>query len=92
MQESHPELMTRDAALIAGKLRREYFNSEAKMDRRREALRTQGETVSKREQLTAAEVLARAHSLVDQLAAEGTGKLRHSLRAELMSLSYALRP
>jgi hypothetical protein len=90
MQESYPQELTRDQAAIVGKLRREYFTSEAVMGRRREELRVQGEKVEPPVKLTVDELMVRGQAILLQLSTEADDRVRKALRAELTSLAYAL--
>ena len=91
MQESHPVELTKEQAATIGKLRREYFTKPHKMMRRREELRTQGEKVEPAIPMTDPEMLARGSAILLELTQPGTSRaVRKALRAELISLSYAL--
>lgn len=90
MQEYHPADMTRAAAEIAGKLRREYFTDEAVMGKRRDQLRAQGQHVAPPVRKTVAELTERGTAILAQLPTEPDKNVRKSLRAELTSLAYAL--
>lgn len=90
MQESHPALMTLENAEKLGKLRREYFNDEATMGRRRDQLRARGEIVTPPVRMTTEELIDRGNAILRQLATEDDKDRRKSLRNELTSLAYAL--
>jgi hypothetical protein len=90
MQESYPQEMTRSQAEMMGKLRREYFTDEAKMGRRREELRVQGEKVEPPVKLTTDELLVRGQAILLQLSTEPDSRARKAFREELTSLAYAL--
>lgn len=90
MQMSHPEELTKEQSALIGKLRREYFTDEAKMRHRREELRVQGEKVEAAVPMTMEEMLARGAVILSTLTTEPDGRIRKALRAELVSLSYAL--
>lgn len=90
MQESYPQELTREQASILGKLRREYFTSEAQMGRRREELRVQGEKVEPAVKMTPHELHVRGVAIITQLATEPDSRVRKALREELTSLAYAL--
>lgn len=90
MQQSYPEGMTAGQAALIGKLRREYFTSEAEMGRRREELRVQGEKVEPPVKMTVDELMVRGQAILLQLSTESDPRVRKALRAELTSLAYAL--
>lgn len=90
MQESYPQELTREQAGLVGKLRREYFTDESKMRHRREELRVQGEKVEPAVQMTPDELMQRGQVILLQLSTEPDDRVRKMLRAELVSLAYAL--
>jgi hypothetical protein len=90
MQESYPQEMTKGQAELIGKLRREYFTSEAQMGRRREELRVQGERVEPPVKMTVDELMVRGQAILLQLSVEADSRVRKALREELTSLAYAL--
>lgn len=90
MQESYPQELTKGQAELLGKLRREYFTDEAKMGRRREELRVQGEKVEPAVKMTVDELMVRGQAILLQLSTEGDPRIRKALREELTSLAYAL--
>jgi len=90
MQESYPQELTKGQAELIGKLRREYFTDEAKMGRRREELRVQGEKVEPAVKMTVDELMVRGQAILLQLSTEDDPRVRKSLREELTSLAYAL--
>ncbi len=90
MQQSYPENMTPESAALVGKLRREYFTAEARMGRRREKLRTQGEKVEQPVKMTIDELMIRGQAILLGLTVERDSRVRKALREELTSLAYAL--
>lgn len=90
MQQSYPADMTPEQSALVGKLRREYFTSEAQMGRRREELRVQGEKVEPPVKMTMDELMARGQAILLQLSTDADDRVRKALRAELTSLAYAL--